>query len=118
MRLTNIRKYNVFIRIPRLEETSIKLAGKGLYLRNNGTFVDHATSTGKFNKGKRIFKRIGRQLWKTGKFPILTRIGFPKDPAKIRDFIRLVVRTKATAAEAARATSVEVEDLSRYQPSL
>jgi|GEM_PF-4947763 len=117
MRLTRICKYNVLIRIPGLEETSLKLAKKGLYLKDGGTLVAPrfpGTPMGR----SRVFKRIGRQLWKTGKFSALTRIDFPEDPARIRNFIRLVVRTKATVEEAARATGVEVEDLSRYQPSL
>jgi hypothetical protein len=113
-----IAKYNFTIWISGLHNLSRQVAGKTCFLNllEGLSYSDPAKSLRR--DGTCVLKESGNQLLKSGKFPTLTRIEFPEDPKLVRDFIRLVIRTKTPLSEAVLETRIKIEDLSRFQPRL
>ncbi len=118
--VSRVLKYNPFRRIRGLYKTSQGLAGKKCFLdrHRDGLTYYNPTEMGERRNGASVFRGMGNQLLESGKFSSLTQIKFSEDPAQVRNFIRLIIRTSVSMDNAALASECEIEDISRYQPKL
>jgi len=116
--ITGIVKYNPFKWISSLRLISEDIAGKKCFLdRRNGLhYYDSNKSLRK--DGACVEMALGKSLMDSGKFPRMSKITFPRCSVQVRDFIRLVVRTRKSLYEAAADTGTGIEDLSKYTPNI
>ena len=108
----NIAKFNLFRSVPELWGDSRILAGKTYYLSYGGWLRPKNPLTEGWGDGPCVLRPIGRILESTGKFGKLSKIIFPANAAQVRNFIRLVTRTRLSAVEAAQLSGSLLIDLS------
>ena len=113
MDIRYLAKFNPFRSIPELWGYSRILAGKTFYLSYGGWLRHTNPLTEGWGEGPGVLRPMGRILENTGKFGKLSQIVFPKKAAQVRNFIRLVTRTRVSAIEAARLSGGKLTDLSR-----
>jgi len=111
--LANVLKYNFFNCIPGLYSISRRIAGQECYINRREKMIYYDAERSNRRDGFISYDNLGERLVNSGKLPVYVGLDFPNDPKRVRDFLRLILRTKVSFFQAAELNGIKVRNLSR-----
>jgi len=110
---TSVAKYNIFNQIPKLHNASERIAGQTCWINRREKMICDDPERSNRRDGFIGYDNLGGKLVESGKLPAYVELHFPKEPEKVRDFFRLVLRTSVPFSQAAEINGVKIKDLSK-----